>query len=81
MKTQQPWAFDFPDGDHVQVHYGTGHWAARLNRETGMVGDGIYIFEATWTHPDSTKTETCITQAQFYQLRRHEAKKAKQATS
>lgn len=64
------WEFDWPDGGHLRVHYGTGHWAARINTKTLETMGGVYIYEATWTQADGTVKEICITQAHFRHLRR-----------
>lgn len=61
------WEFEFTteagDKSTLAVHPRTGHWATRINRETGELGDNIYIYEATLTPAAGKKRKTFVTQA------------------
>jgi len=74
-KPAAPWVFEAVTlGEAVgtfTVHAETGRWAQTIQIETGVIGRGVYVYDATFVSADgATTTKTSITREDLLRLRR-----------
>ena len=76
--TTHQWRFDLTRSDGARIVIlaicGTGRWAQRVNMETGVIGDDVYVYDAIITDENGQHRNTVITRKDLLKLRRNAAK-------